>query len=258
VTPGRRASQAGLGADDGWYVPGALGENGTSASPWRRAPGRVCAASAILGIVAGLAGCGGGTRQDASEPAGKFPVRVTKASFPNRQHISSVTDLVLAIRNAGKRTLPDLAVTIYTGDTKANGSFNIRLDQTNLANPSRPVWILENEYPKLLGAGVTLANVDHAPTAGAAAVQTDTFQFGPVKPGQSKQIVWRVTPAQAGTFTVHYEVAAGLQGKAKAVTPDGGPVKGEFVVTIGAKPPQTCVLPNGKVVSGSCQLGSGG
>jgi hypothetical protein len=237
--------------------PRALGENGTSAaSPRRRAPARACAAIAILGLAAGLAACGGGSRQDASEPSGNFPVKVTKASFPNRQHISRRTDLVLGVRNAGKQPLPDLAVTIWTGETKANGSFNVRLDQANLANPSRPVWILENEYPKLLGSGVTLANVERAPTAGAEAAQTDTFQFGKVTPGQLKQIDWRVTPAQSGTFTVHYQVAAGLQGKAKAVTPGGGPVKGEFVVTIGSKPPQTCVLGNGKVVSGKCQLGT--
>ena len=34
-------------------------------------------------------------------------------------------------------------------------------------------------------------------------------------------MVWNVTPVQPGTFTVHYRVAAGLQGKAKAVTADG-------------------------------------
>ena len=62
-----------------------------------------------------------------------------------------------------------------------------------------------------------------------------------MRAGESKDIVWRVTPVRAGTYTVHYEVAAGLQGKAKAVTADGGPVKGEFAVTITPKPPQTCV-----------------
>jgi hypothetical protein len=67
-------------------------------------------------------------------------------------------------------------------------------------------------------------------------------------------VLWRVTPAMNGTYTVHYEVAAGLQGKAKAVTPDGGPVRGEFVVTITSKPPQTCVSSSGKVVEGRCQL----
>src|ERR671935_129898 len=67
----------------------------------------------------------------------------------------------------------------------------------------QPVWILENKYPKLLGGGMTLANLKKAPTAGADAAQTDTFQFGRVQPGESMQIDWRVTPAMAGTYTVH-------------------------------------------------------
>jgi len=228
-----------------------LGEKGTSAAA--KAGGGFLA----LVVALGLAACGGGQRQDASEPTGKFPVSVTQARFPTHQRISDRTDLVLGVRNVGKKNVPDLAITIYTGETKAEGSFNIRLDQPNLANPSRPVWILENEYPKLLGNGVSLANVNQAPTAGAVAAQTDTFQFGRLKPGQSKLIDWRITPAMNGTYTVHYEVAAGLQGNAKAVTPGGAPVKGEFVVTITSKPPQTCVSGSGQVVQGSCQLSGG-
>jgi hypothetical protein len=207
-----------------------------------------------MAVAVGASACGGGQRQDANEPSGKFPVTVTKASFPNRQRISARTDLVLGIRNAGQKALPDLAVTIFTGDTNADGSFNIRLDQPNLANPSRPVWILENNYPKLLGNGVTLANVSSAPTAGAEAAQTNTFQFGRLKPGRTRAIDWRVTPAMAGTYTVHYQVEAGLQGKARAVATAGGPVKGDFVVTTTAKPPQTCVTPSGKIQQGNCQL----
>jgi hypothetical protein len=146
-------------------------------------------------------------------------------------------------------------VTIYTGDSKAGviatgsgqGSFNTPVDQPGLANPNRPVWVLAHKYPKLLTPGVTIDHLDQAPSAGAAAAQTDTFQFGPVPAGEGKDIVWRVTSVRTGTYTVHYEVAAGLQGKAKAVTGSGGPVKGDFVVTISGKPPRTCVNDAGQV-----------
>src|SRR5206468_12070915 len=106
-------------------------------------------------------------------------------------------------------------------------------------NPSRPVWVLEQGYPKLAG--------QTAP-AGAEAAQTDTFAFGPLAPGASRQMIWNVTPVQAGTFTVHYRVAAGLQGKAKAVTADGSAPEGEFVVRISSAPPQTRVNNSGRVV----------
>jgi hypothetical protein len=61
-------------------------------------------------------------------------------------------------------------------------------------------------------------------------------------------MVWNVTPVQPGTYTVHYRVAAGLQGKAKAVTADGSVPEGEFVVRISSTPPQTRVDDSGKVV----------
>ena len=59
-----------------------------------------------------------------------------------------------------------------------------------------------------------------------------------------------MTPVVGGTYTVHYEVAAGLDGKAKAVTDDGEPVEGEFVATISTKPPQARVTEDGEVVQG--------
>jgi hypothetical protein len=210
---------------------------------------------AALALTWAVSGCGSEERQDATEPSGDYQVEVAKAKFPNRQRLAETSDLQLEIKNTGDQTLPNLAVTIYTGDIKAGvtatgsgqGSFNVPLNQPDLADPNRPVWILEHKYPKLLTPGVTVKRLDRAPTAGAAAAQTDTFQFGPVRSGDSKDIIWRVTPVRAGTYTVHYEVAAGLQGKAKAVTADGGPVKGEFVVSISSKPPQTCVNDAGQV-----------
>ena len=120
-----------------------------------------------------------------------------------------------------------------TATGSGQGSFNVRLNNPNLSEPNRPVWVLREQLPEAAQApSVTAKNVSEAPPAGASAAQTDTFQFGAVPPGKTKDIVWRVTAVRVGTYTVHYEVAAGLQGNAKAVTADGSPVKGEFAVTI--------------------------
>jgi hypothetical protein len=125
----------------------------------------------------------------------------------------------------------------------------VRSEQQDLADPNRPVWILENDYPKILEPDVDPSELDAAPTAGAETAATDTYAFGPVAPGESITAVWRVTPVVGGTYTVHYEVAGGLDGKAKAVTADGSPVANEFVTTISTKPPQTRVTDSGKVVT---------
>jgi hypothetical protein len=198
-------------------------------------------------VVLGLAACGDKPRQDADEPAGDFPVAVNTAKFATEQRLAETSNLELDIENVGDEQIPDLAVTIYTGDVKGGGPFSIRSDQPGLADPNRPVWILENGFPKLLEPGEDEADLADAATAGAEAAQTDTFAFGPLAAGESKRIFWQVTPVVAGTYTVHYELAAGLNGKAKAVTDDGSPVEGEFVVTISDKPPQARVNEAGQV-----------
>ena len=215
----------------------------------------------------GVAACGGGERQDATEPEGDFPVQIVSANFPSKQQLAQNTNLTLSVANTGDRTIPDLAITIFTTSNasttessssttgtsettttpagssgslpESQGSFSVRSEQEGLAIPFRPVWILEQGFPKLAG--------DTA-SAGAEVAQTATFSFGPLAPNQTRGMVWNVTPVQPGTYTVHYRVAAGLQGKAKAVTADGSVPEGEFVVRISSEPPQTRVNDAGKVV----------
>jgi hypothetical protein len=154
----------------------------------------------------------------------------------------------MEIENAGDEAVPELAFTINTGDEGSSGAFSVRSDQAGLADPNRPVWILENGYPKLSSPELASKDLDEAPSGGAAAAQTNTFSFGALPEGESREIVWRLTPVQSGTYTVRYEIAAGLTGKAKAVTDDGSPVEGEFVVTITDKPPRARVDDSGNVV----------
>ncbi len=219
----------------------------------------------VIGVLlaAGVASCGG-SRQDANEPEGDFPVSIVSADFPSKQQIAQNTNLTLAVENPGDQTIPNLAITIFTTsnantgesttattgtttDTTGTsqelptslGSFSVRSTQEGLAIPFRPVWILEEGFPKYEG---------ETASAGAEAAQTDTYAFGELPPNQTKRIVWNVTPVQGGTYTVHYRVAAGLQGKAKAVTGDGSVPEGEFVVRISTAPPQTRVDDSGRVV----------
>jgi hypothetical protein len=239
-----------------------------SASTARALKARRGLAIGILGVLlaAGVASCGG-SRQDANEPEGNFPVSIISADFPSKQQLAQTTNLTLAVENTGDKTIPNLAITIFTtsnastgesttttgtatspgseggaptGDLpSAQGSFSIRSQQEGLAIPFRPVWILNEGYPKYEG---------EAASAGAEAAQTDTYAFGEMPPNTTKRMVWNVTPVQGGTYTVHYRVAAGLEGKAKAVTGDGSVPEGEFVVRISTAPPQTRVDGSGKVV----------
>lgn len=222
-----------------WYVARALGERPTSSN--RSKPCLRAAALAILSAVA-LTACGSEPRQDANEPEGSYEVEVTTAKFPTDQQLVDTTELKLGVENTGEETVPELAFTIFINNGQANGSFDIRSNQRDLAVPSRPVWILENGFPRLESEDAPLGN------SGGTRVQTQTYGFGPLEPGTSKTAVWKLTPVESGTYTLNYVVAAGLDGKAEAVTSGGGEVKGEFVVTISDKPPKTRVNDAGKVV----------
>lgn len=133
--------------------------------------------------------------------------------------------------------------------SEAGGAFSVLSEQEGLAIPSRPVWILEQGYPKQAEAPPTTPPAGEiVGGSGAEAAQTNTFSFGAVEPDDSVTLVWQVTPVQAGEYTVRYRLAAGLQGNAVAVNEDGSVPEGEFVVVIDDAPPQTRVNDNGEVV----------
>jgi hypothetical protein len=219
-----------------------LGERPTSAPRHRPA---LFAATALLSVLAlALGACGEEAKpQSDNEPSGEFEVEVTRSEFPTAQRLAQTSDLILGVKNTGDEDIPELAFTIQTDDGKANGSFSTYVDDPSLSNPSRPVWILENKFPRELGTPPP------AGLSGGFRAQTNTFGFGTLPAGEEKSIVWRVTPVQAGTYTLHYIVEAGLDGNARAVTADGGQVKGEFVVTITDKPPKATVDDAGNVIT---------
>lgn len=245
-----------------WYVAPALGQRATFTRLLRDLPRRTLALGGCAAALA-LAGCGEDEqRQDAAEPEGEFPVEVVNARFPAEQRLGKARDLELELRNAGDEAIPSLTVTIQTNDGAATGPFDVVAKQEDLADANRPAWILEEGYPKcasdapalnppcLRSRRFTSAELDAAQPAGAQTAAPDTFSFGSLEPGESLTAIWRVTPVQPGRYTVRYEVAAGLQGKASAVTPEGEPVEGEFEARISKRPPRARVTGSGRVVIG--------
>ena len=210
-----------------------------------------------------VAACGEEEKpQSDNEPQGEFEVEVTEAKFPSAQRLAQTSDLIISVENTGDEALPELAFTIRTEDPKTGeqvvaassastsaGSFSVPIDDPQLANPSRPVWILENKYPREYDTRKGEPAPASAGVSGGTRAQTNTFGFGPLPAGEERSIVWRVTPVQPGTYTIDYIVEAGLDGNARAVTADGGEVKGEFVVTITDKPPQAYVDDAGNVIT---------
>ena len=189
-----------------------------------RAPRLIAASAAALAAV-GIAACGGGTRQDADEPSGTYRVAIVRSSFPVRQRVAAPTRLVIAVRNTGRRTVPNVAVTV--------DSFSSRSERTDLADAQRPVWIVD------------------APPEGSTTAYTNTWALGPMAAGETKRFVWRLTPVQPWTHRLRYRVAAGLTGTAKAVLPGDRVPERDLTVRITSRPASARVDPEtGSVVRG--------
>jgi hypothetical protein len=191
--------------------------------------------------VLAVAGCGGGERQDENEPEGNFPVEVVRATFPEQQKLAKSSDLVVTVRNAGNDTIPNIAVTV-------NG-FDERKKDADLADPSRPVFAVNGVQVEIAG----FPEAKDASPRGCDTAYVNTWACGPLKPNEQRTFRWSVTAVQAGDFKVDWRVAAGLDGKAKAVAAGGGPApRGQFAGTISDAAPDVRVADDGKtIVSGT-------
>jgi len=198
-----------------------------------RAP-RASALAAACACALLIAGCGGGSRQDAHEPSGTYTLQVLGASFPASQSIARQTSMTLHVRNPGPRAVPNLAITI--------DSFDYNSDYPGLADRKRPVWVIERGAGAIASPPVESEEI--SPPGGGQTAYVNTWAFGALPAGASRMLTWHVVPVKSGKWTVHYTVAAGLAGKAKARLAGGGLVRGRFAVDIAPAPKITHVNPN--------------
>lgn len=202
--------------------------------------GAFVVASALL-----VSGCGSGASQNAHEPKLTSRLAVLHASFPRLQSIARPTELQLLVRNTGLSTAPNVAVTI--------DSFDYTENFPELAADQRPIWVIERGPGEIPTRPVSSQAV--SPPGGGQTNYVNTWALGRLPPGGIRAFRWQVVPVKAGLHTVHFTVAAGLAGNARAVDASGGPVQGEFRVYVTKAPPPRHVNPNtGQVTPGRYPL----
>jgi len=196
-------------------------------------------ASAAVALALG-AGCGGGTRQDAGEARASYPVAVPLATFPARQSLAQRSELRIAVRNAGTRTIPNVAATIEAARRGTTvEAFAGPAEAANVQSSSRPVWVIED-------------GPVNGETAGA-----NTWALGSLRPGATKTFVWRVAAVRAGRFQVTYRLSGSLTGRSRLRLSDRGAQRsaagavphGSFTVSVSGRPVQTQVRPDGTIVT---------
>jgi hypothetical protein len=190
----------------------------------------------LAGLVA-VAGCGGAERQDEDEPEGDYAVDVVRASFPEDQKLAKSSKLVITVRNAGTDTIPNIAVTV--------DGFNVRKDDPELADPERPQFVI-NGVPRDIGG---FPESKDASPLGCDTAYVNTWACGPLRAGREKTFRWSVTAVQAGDFDIRWRVAAGLDGKAKAVVEGSREApRGAFSGTVSDEAPEVRVADDGRTV----------
>ena len=209
-----------------------------------------------IGTVLAVSACGGGARQDATEPSGRFPVSVIATGFPSVQTLAQHTHLRIFVRNAGHRTIPNVAVTICNvtcaypapkGEGTSAAAFASDLSHTGLASPSRPIWVVDH------GPGACRYSCQNGGVGAGVSAYPNTWALGSLPPGRTVSFAWALTAVAGGRYVVAWEVAAGLNGRAHAVIAGGGTPHGAFTVVISRKPAQSYVDNNGQIVQGSGQ-----
>jgi hypothetical protein len=209
---------------------------------------RVALPALALGCCATLLASCGGAQQDAHEPQASFALEVVNATFATEQAVARPASLQLTVRNAGRATVPEVAVQVQ--------SFNQRSEYPGLADRRRPVWIVDEGPGAVPKQPVETVPFDSP--AGDVTANANVWAAGPLAAGATRTFSWRLEPVAAGRHAVAYAVSAGLNGRARAVTAGGGPVTGHFQVTVADAPPPTHVNPEtGAVQAGAAAVAPG-
>ena len=206
--------------------------------------GRILGGALSIAVAALIfAGCGGGGDdgggQFANEPAGEYEVEVVDAEFPVKQKVAETYDFTLAVENTGNETIPGLTTSLSLPGLGSTLAFAYRDPQEGLAMAQRPVWVLEEGYPKLSGT---------VGRGGTGNANRRTFNFGELPAGETAEMIWRVTAVRPGDYELAFRIAAGVSGEATAVDAAGDNPTGVLPVAVNDVPVLTRVDENGNVV----------
>ncbi len=132
----------------------------------------------------------------------------------------------IEVQNTGEHAIPNVAVTV--------DSFNYASNYAKLAANKRPIWVIEQGPGTPAKPPVSTQEVSNP--GGGQTAYLNTWALGRLAAKKTARFTWRVVAVKSGSYTVHYSVAAGLAGRAKAQLASGGPAAGHFTIQIAGAP----------------------
>jgi hypothetical protein len=200
-----------------------------------------------LAAALALGACGGASSHPAARRHASYHVVISQASFPASQRLAERTTLLIAVRNAGTQTIPNIAVTIlnpkYGTAAQAFGQdINANTDQV-LASRSRPVWIIDRP------PGPCLYSCQSGAGGSGVTAFSNTWALGRLAPGHTVRFEWGLTAVAPGRYTIEYQVAANVTGDTRAVDLHGRVPSGRFQVQISSSPRTSYVNNAGQIVN---------
>jgi hypothetical protein len=201
-----------------------------------------------LSAAAAVAGCGASTANEdqSTQATGRFPATVS-TRFPARQTLAENSELIIRVKNTGRRTMPNVAVTLTNpkvgSGAQALGTLLAQpaAGQPILSGRSRPVWVI-NQAPGPCGY-----SCQQGGPGGDVTSYTNTWALNQgLAPGRTAVFDWHVTAVLPGAYTVAYRIAAGLSGQATATGPR---TLGRLKVVISSKARGAYINAAGQVVS---------
>jgi hypothetical protein len=207
----------------------------------------------VLAVCAAVAACGTARPSEAGGGSTQFRVVVTVHTFPSSQRLSEHTHMVIAVRNAGSSTIPNIAATVCNvtcaysaagpGEGTSAAAFASSISGSDVGNPSRPIWIVDR------APGPCETSCRAGGPGSAVTAYANTWALGPLAPGQTRVFDWAVTAVSPGRHIVAWVIAAGLDSGTRAELDTGSAPQGTFTVTIHKKPAQSYVSDSGQIVN---------
>lgn len=170
---------------------------------------------------------------------GEYEVDVTEVDFEARQRVGRTYDFTIEARNTGEESIPGMTVSIDLPGRDSTLAFAYRNRQPGIAQGQRPVWVVEEGYPKLAGT---------VGRGGANTSNRRTFNFGEVEPGETAEMVWRLVAVKPGSYRLQWKMAAGVAPGETAVDRNGETPEGLVGVEINNRPRLTRIDASGRVV----------